>query len=228
MTASWELVPSLVALRDAFNEVAPDRDHASDGSIGDAAHQRRVSDHNPDETGAVPIHDADHLNEVHALDVDSDLRMPGLTMAAVVAFVVARHRAGADDRLRYVIHDHAIWEASNGWRERVYDGSDPHVEHAHFSASYETAREADNRPWHLEEIPVALTADDRKWISAEIAAQTEKIWAQRLDVDTSKAGTNLQPAGSILAYGSSEHHAILDKIDVLAGKVDALTPPPAS
>ena len=56
--ADWILVACLGQLRNEFDRVAPGRDHASDGSIGDAAHQREVSDHNPDETGSVPIHDA--------------------------------------------------------------------------------------------------------------------------------------------------------------------------
>jgi hypothetical protein len=63
--------PLLEALFAEFDKIAPSRDHASDGSIGDTAHQQEVSDHNPDETGSVPIHDADHLNEVHAIDVDN-------------------------------------------------------------------------------------------------------------------------------------------------------------
>ena len=77
--ASWILVPCLVKLRSEFNAIAPDRDKSSDGSIGDAAHQDSQSDHNPDETGNVPIRDAYKVNEVHAIDVDVDLRVPGLS-----------------------------------------------------------------------------------------------------------------------------------------------------
>ena len=46
--ASWILVPCLVSLRSEFNKLAPGRDKASDGSIGDTAHQQESSDHNPD------------------------------------------------------------------------------------------------------------------------------------------------------------------------------------
>ena len=49
--ASWILVPCLVALRNEFNQLAPNRDKASDGSIGDTSHAASSSDHNPDETG---------------------------------------------------------------------------------------------------------------------------------------------------------------------------------
>src|SRR5688572_15044416 len=115
--ADWTLVPSLVRLRTEFNEIAPARDRGSDGSIGDQAHADRVSSHNPDETGAVPVRDADSRNEVHAVDVDVDLRTPGLSMEQVVQHLVARSRAGLEDRLRNIIYNRRIWAASNGWRQ---------------------------------------------------------------------------------------------------------------
>lgn len=166
--ASWILVPSLVKLRSEFNTIAPERLKNSDGSVGDAAHADSESDHNPDETGHVPIKDADNKNEVHAIDVDKDLRVSGLDMEDCVQFILARCRAGAEKRLRYIIYRRRIWSASNGWRQKAYTGSNAHNEHAHFSASYETAREASTASWHLEDIPVAMTDEDRKFITAEI------------------------------------------------------------
>ena len=157
------LVPCLVQLRTELNELNPDRDRSSDGWIGDAVHRGRTSDHNPDETGAVPIHDADKVDEVHALDVDPD----GLPMGTIVQGIVARCRAGKENRLRYIIWDRQIWEASNGWRARAYTLADPHTGHAHFSASYDSIREADTRPW-LKEIEL-LTDADKAWIAGQIA-----------------------------------------------------------
>lgn len=158
------LVPCGVKLRDEFNLIAPNRDKTSDGWIGNAAHQKEVSDHNDDEVGKVPIHDADKIHEVHAIDGDDDLRESDLTMEKVVQFLLGRCRSGAEKRLRYIIYNRRIWEASNGWRQRVYTGSSPHTEHAHFSFSYETAKEADTSSWHLEEIPVALSDSDKNEI----------------------------------------------------------------
>lgn len=148
--ASWVLVPCLGQLRTELNRIAPNRDKTSDGTIGDAAHQQTVSDHNDDEVGRVPIRDADSKHEVHAIDFDADLRTPGLTMEMVVQHVLARCRAGTENRLRYIIYNRRIWEASNGWKERAYTGASPHTEHAHFSASYVTALEEDIRLWELE------------------------------------------------------------------------------
>jgi hypothetical protein len=165
------LIPAAVSLRTAFNALAPGRDKASDGWIGDTAHQQEVSDHNPDETGSVPIHDADRTNEVHAIDVDNDLRESDLTMEKVVQFLLGRCRSGAERRLRYIIWNRRIWSASSGWVQQTYAGASPHTEHAHFSFSYDTALEASTVSWHLEDIPVALTDADKKWITAEIAAR---------------------------------------------------------
>jgi hypothetical protein len=168
--ADWVLIPCLKALFAEFDRIAPSRDRASDGSVGDLAHQNEVSDHNPDETGRVPIHDADHINEVHAIDVDNNLRESDLTMEKVVQFLLARCRSGAEKRLRYMIYNRRIWSASSGWVQKTYTGPSPHTEHAHFSASYDSNLEASTASWHLEDVPVALTAADKTWITAQIQA----------------------------------------------------------
>ena len=170
--ASWVLIPCLKQLMAEFNAIAPGRDHASDGTIGDAAHQQEVSDHNPDETGSVPVHDADHINEVHAIDVDDDLRESDLTMEKVVQFILSRCRKSNSDpnneaRLRYIIYNRRIWDYRSNWVQKAYTGPSPHTEHAHFSADYDSKLEADTSSWHLEDIPVALTAADKTWIQQQ-------------------------------------------------------------
>jgi len=176
--ADWVLIPCLKALFGEFDRVAPSRDHASDGSIGDAAHRKEVSDHNPDETGNVPIHDADRLNEVHAIDVDNNLRESDLTMEKVVQFLLGRCRSGAEKRLRYIIYNRRIWSASSGWVQKTYTGASPHTEHAHFSASYVTELEASTASWHLEDIPVSMTAADRTWVTQQNAALLAAVKAE--------------------------------------------------
>jgi hypothetical protein len=179
--ADWVLIPCLKALFAEFNRLAPSRGKAGDGSIGDTAHQQTVSDHNPDETGSVPIHDADKINEVHAIDVDNNLNESDLSMERVVQHVLGRCRAGTEKRLRYVIYNRRIWSASADWVQKSYPGASPHTEHAHFSASYDKNLEASTASWRLEDIPVALTAADKTWITNTIVAQTQKAIAARLD-----------------------------------------------
>lgn len=152
--APWTLVLCLVVLRAEFNAVAPNRDKASDGTVGDPAHAATSSDHNPDETARTPYEDADRRNEVHAVDIDGHLRVPGLTMQDCVRRIVLRHRDGRDNRLQNVIYDGRIWSRSWGWATRTYDGANKHRQHAHFSARYSTAQENDRRPWGLLEFDV--------------------------------------------------------------------------
>lgn len=166
--ATWILVPSLVTLRSEFNRLAPTRDKATDGSVGDEAHSQSVSDHNPDETGNVPIEDADSINEVHAIDVDKTGPWPwDGGMEAAVQHILKRCRAGQESRLRYIIYNRRIWSASNGWVQQSYSGSNPHTEHAHFSASYTTSREADTSSWHLEDL-VAITDEEIEKIAKRV------------------------------------------------------------
>lgn len=238
--AEWILVPSLVALRNEFNRIAPMRDKATDGSVGDAAHAGTSSDHNPDETGHVPIEDSDSLNEVHAIDVDKDLRSGDLTMEKVVQFLLGRCRSGQERRLRYIIFNRRIWSASSGWVQKAYTGSNPHTEHAHFSASYETSRETDTSSWHLEDL-MALTDADRDWIRAvfERTAQpdnggvTSKIGRDALDqgIPNPIAGKKT-PAYQVMgdiAQGVKDIKTLLgtadvDEVDIAARVLAGLTP----
>ena len=150
MAASWILIPCLVALRNEFNELSPKRDKASDGSIGNTAHAGGSSDHNPDETGNTPSEDADHINEVHAIDVDSSGPWPnGATFDLLVNEIVTRHRQGLDDRLQNVIYNRRIASRTWGWTWRDYTGTSAHTEHGHFSGRYESVHESNTRPWGL-------------------------------------------------------------------------------
>jgi hypothetical protein len=232
--ASWILIAAGKSLMAEFDAIAPERDHASDGSIGNLAHAAEVSDHNPDETGSVPIHDADHINEVHAIDVDSDLRTPGLTMEYVVQFILLRCRSGAEKRLRYIIYNRRIWEADNGWKQRAYTGASAHTEHAHFSFSYTTSLEASTVSWHLEDIPVALTAADKTWIAGQIAAgrtDTDKtalvetpeghaILSQQIPNGT-KPGSPQDAAYNVIRDLGLALVSLQETVDQIAAKVSA-------
>jgi hypothetical protein len=152
--ASWILVPCLGddGLTGEFNRVGPKRSKASDGSVGDTAHAGNESDHNPDETGSTHDEDSDNRNEVHAKDVTAKGPwLNGMTMKAATRLIADRHRSGADQRLQGIIYNREIcWEPEWKWKE--YSGSNPHTEHAHFSARYDTGKlENDTRSFGLVE-----------------------------------------------------------------------------
>jgi hypothetical protein len=228
--ADWILIPCLVQLREEFNRIAPKRDKASDGSIGNTAHQQETSDHNADEVGRVPIHDGDKRNEVHAIDVDDDLRSPNVSMERVVQFLLARCRSGAERRLRYIIYNRRIWSASSGWVQKTYTGASPHTEHAHFSGSYDTAREASTASWHLEDLTkesaVAVTEAEMNTIASKVvAALCTKTAYGSGGGDASPVGRAVLDSDYPAAPGAqrTDLWANLQAIaeDVKAGNVDA-------
>jgi hypothetical protein len=208
-------------LRNQINQWARNnnakRDTESDGSIGDVAHQSSRSGHNPDDTpGSLPEWDGDPDNtpEVRAIDVDSDLNIPGTNMQALVNHIVAKRPW----TLRYVIYNRKIAEAANDWKWRDYGGSDPHTGHAHFSGAYTQAADNDTSyNYKLEEIPVALTQADKDWIvrafeehardrqvgSTNYPGRTEKQFEQDvadlrgLLVGDDKDGKNIDPDSPI-------------------------------
>lgn len=118
-----KVAPAIVqALRDA-DRAWPNRNRASDGTLGDAAHQARPSDHN---TGlAVDItHDPLHRCDAGAIAL----------------------QAIQDPRVTYVIWNRQIANrAIQGGAWRPYNGSNPHTHHVHISIR-EGARN-DVRSW---------------------------------------------------------------------------------
>lgn len=177
---AWINIPASKSLVDEFNAAFPGRDKASDGTIGDGEHSQTSSDHNPDETGRTPYEDNDDTNEVHARDVDDDLRKAGWSMQRVVDLIVARCRSGAEKRIRYIIYNRRIISASWGWGSwHAYDGPSPHTEHAHFSFFYGSGNGVGNpenitSPWGFlaavqQEAAVStqFSTDDRNILQTE-------------------------------------------------------------
>lgn len=154
------LTKALTRLRTDFNTAFPNRDKASDGWIGDAAHAAGTSGHNAESSGKSEYTDGDKIDEVRAIDVDNDLKAPSVTMLKVIQKILAT--PNDLKRLKYIIYNRVIWSKSNGWRPRAYTGSSPHTEHAHFSG--DPAYDENTTAWSVLtlEDDVALTVDDIK------------------------------------------------------------------
>lgn len=123
---NWRLAGALVTLREQVNALHPDRSKKSDGTIGDEAHRRTVSDHNPDRAGVV-----------RALDLTDD-PAHGFDASEFAELL----RVQRDPRVKYVISDRRIFAGPNGpqpWVWRPYTGADPHTSHVHISVQPTTA-----------------------------------------------------------------------------------------
>lgn len=121
------VAPAAQSVLKQANIFRPKRSKASDGTIGDKAHRRRSSDHNPDSRGVVLAVDLTH-DPKNGMDAHSWIRW----------------RVGKKDRrIKYAISMGQIWEPGTGWRR--YNGENPHVTHAH--VSIEKSYENDESPW---------------------------------------------------------------------------------
>lgn len=165
-----DTVPCLLELAEEFDALGPARDTASDGSIGDAAHASRSSNHNRDDTSgsSTPQSDSDSSPDIRAIDVDkSGPWVNGFSMQAGVDLIVSRCRSGAENRLVEIIYNKHAWYASNGWARVNYTGNNAHTEHAHFGAKADTGKlENDRRPWGLVEewaMPTAKEIAQAVW-----------------------------------------------------------------
>jgi hypothetical protein len=65
---AFRVAKSLLTLFSDIDAIAPGRSKISDGTIGDAAHQQRRSDHNPDQNGVVRAIDVTQDPE-HGVDM---------------------------------------------------------------------------------------------------------------------------------------------------------------
>lgn len=137
------LAPSLVKFRNELNDIWPQRDHASDGWIGDAAHQDRVSDHNPDGAGTVRAFDTDE-------DLDGDPADKGRDGWSVAEGL----RLSRDARIKYVIYEGRMFSSypAGGvapWTWRPYAGENAHRKHVHLSIQPSLAASANTSSWSL-------------------------------------------------------------------------------
>jgi len=148
---SFRVAKALLNLRDEVDRKFPHRDRSSDGTIGNAAHQKlgSASDHNPF------IKDAHGVGVVRALDVDAG---PGLfpdeshdTVGDTVAKAVRRAGENGHPALQdggYLIYEGRIASAKSDppWSFRPFSG-DSHQSHPHISVGRSASAYDSNKPW---------------------------------------------------------------------------------
>jgi len=139
---NWRLAESLKKLRDQINAAYPNRDRASDGSIGDASHKAKgKSDHNPNGAGVVC-----------AIDIDEDLS-PNNTVAGIVASI----QASRDPRVKYIIYEGRITVKGDITKWKAYSGPNPHKHHAHISVVSDAKLYDSRKDWSIGGITSATT-----------------------------------------------------------------------
>jgi hypothetical protein len=121
----WRVATSLLVLRHEVDVMAPNRSRASDGTIGDAAHQSHASDHNPDRRGVVCAMDLTH-DRAHGADM---------------GHISERLRTHRHPALAYLIFGTHITSAQHGWKWAPYHGI-PHSSHLHVSVAHSSMGDA--------------------------------------------------------------------------------------
>lgn len=138
----WRVAKSLLALREQINAMAPGRSKLSDGTIGDAAHQSRDSDHNPWVTDG-------NVGVVTAMDITND---PAKGCDANL--IAAAIHANKDARVKYVIWNRRIARSyvKNGnppWTWLAYTGKNPHDHHVHISVKPDKSNYDSTNSWSI-------------------------------------------------------------------------------
>ena len=126
---SWHLAPALVQLRAEVNARWPGRSKRSDGTIGDAAHSARRSDHNPNVR-----------RSVNAIDITAK----GVNVGAIIA-AAKKHPS-----VRYIIYNRRIMNRDVGnFAPRRYRGANPHTAHVHISLYQSRKAEQRRQSWGI-------------------------------------------------------------------------------
>jgi hypothetical protein len=126
----------------------------SDGTLGDADHQNRVSDHNPDDDGIVRA-------------IDFHESSPGF-----VDQIAEQLRASRDARIKYFIHDDRMFSSygSRAWEWRPYGGVNGHETHGHLSVVASSIADS-TAPWAL-----GGGGEDMRALRLAVAEAQNKGW----------------------------------------------------
>jgi hypothetical protein len=177
---SWRVADALLTLRAEVNARWPNRDKRSDGTIGNAEHAARSSDHNP-------WLKSSGVGVVRALDVDKDLDGPATDARpageATAATWLAEHLRGlgkaGDPRLvggGYVIWNRRIASEVGAWAWRPYSGANPHTHHVHVSVSRNSPAFDSASSWGVLQEDT-LSADDTARL-ARIESKIDEVLTQ--------------------------------------------------
>src|SRR5215510_704075 len=141
-SADWRVAKSLLKLREQINTRFPNRNKREDGTIGDANHASRNSDHNP------WVRDG-NIGVVTAMDITHDP-----ASGCTGDFLAEAIRASRDDRVKYIIWNRRIANSQSidgaaAWAWRPYHGPNPHNKHIHISVKSDKPHYDADADWQL-------------------------------------------------------------------------------
>jgi hypothetical protein len=184
----------LLKLRDQIDALAPGRNKASDGTLGDSRHAAGMSDHNPQDTAdSSDRNDPNH--EVDALDITHD-PAHGCDVGKIWESI----RVSEDRRVLYGIFNRRIFSsyAHNGraaWEWGPYDGDDPHDKHGHMSAN--DVHNDETQDWKI-----TMTALADKHLVA-IMWTDERVEAMLLMLTKTRSGNTNELAAFLKAMNTT-------------------------
>lgn len=155
--ATWFLAPSLKRLQKDLDERFGE-DRPNDGTIGDASHAARKSEHNPNRDSSDDVPDG----AVTAMDIYT--KVGSKTWISAAEFTKLLNTFKKDSRVWYVIHKGYIYSRTYNWAKRKYTGSNPHTNHIHISLRQTKAAVNSTAAWLSDPKPEPTPQPGGKYV----------------------------------------------------------------
>jgi hypothetical protein len=163
--SGWRVAGSVQTFGEQIHQLRGHRiSYPVDGTLGDADHSNRTSDHNPDSEGIVRA-------------IDFFEWKPGIVDAVAETLRQAR-----DPRLKYFIHDKRMFSSYisptgiPAWTWRVYSGVNGHISHGHLSVIADSRAEQ-THPWPMPGTTPTPQEDDMSLIARLMVVEAgAKTW----------------------------------------------------
>jgi hypothetical protein len=212
---AWYVARSLNLLREEVNQSAPNRSKRSDGSIGDAAHSSRTSDHNP-----CSCHQA-----VCARDITHDPK-GGFDSYAFADWLRLRCQSGVEDRVKYVISNSRIASPRNGWVWRSYTGANPHDKHVHVSVEHGTEVFNKTSPWGWWTPPPEPPPPTGGFLMALTDSQQAEVYERVMGslpgpYSTEQRALDPPPEGRLFTLDNADGAYIVSLLERIVAKLEA-------
>lgn len=213
----WVVDRGILRLFAQINDAAPGRSKASDGTIGDLAHQGTVSDHNPEHPAPAgnPDYQVDAGDYTHDPAHDADM---GVVSESI--------RVSRDRRVSYVIFNRRIFSGPEGpspFAWRAYTGTaDPHTNHMHVSVRDTTHDQAQD--WQIGiDMPTPEEIAKAVWNLDQIPAPRPPVADADLATNpTWQADNTLRVLVEEGRERAADIRALTAAVAALAAKIDAL------